>query len=85
MVTWTRQADFTAFLVFRGLITKTEFIKNYENSIGSLNMKLLNYGYLAGLNNYNGISNSAKNIYETYNELNDATLLFVYQHFSQYV
>jgi hypothetical protein len=84
--TYTRQANFTAFMVFRGLKPKEEFLKNYLNhGIGSLNCRIANYQCMAGLNDYHGISKDARAIYMKYSQVSDEILLYLYQHFLTHV
>ena len=78
--TWTRRDDFEAYLVKRGLMTEDEWLETRPTfSRATLIRKILNYGYLNGENNYEGVSRQARDIYRMYHRRSDEVLRFVWE------
>jgi len=86
MVKYTRQSNFTALMVFKGLTSREDFFTKYPlHSIGSLNLRIENYKFMSGLNNIHGISHDAREVYTRYNDVSDQVLLYLYEHFLAHV
>lgn len=67
-------------MVKRGLRTKDEWLEERPTfSRSTLELKLLNYGYLDGENNRSGVSHQARYIYNKYHNEPDAVLMFVWR------